>query len=72
MSVMVQVHGDTDRALERALRKFKRDCQRSGVFSDYRRSRFYVKPSEMKRRKRNRNIQRTKRIERAREEGRRQ
>jgi small subunit ribosomal protein S21 len=38
--------------LERALRKFKRKVQRSGLYSELRKRRFYEKPSAQRKRKR--------------------
>ena len=37
--------------LEAALRRFKRQCERSGVLSEAKRRRQYEKPSERKKRK---------------------
>ena len=37
--------------LERALRKFRRKVQRAGIFRDFKKHRFYEKPSEARRRK---------------------
>lgn len=38
--------------LDRALKKFRRKCQRAGIFREIKRNRFYEKPSERKRKKR--------------------
>ena len=40
-------------SLERALRRFKRQVQRAGIFSDLRRKKYYEKPSEERKRKAN-------------------
>ncbi len=42
--------GENDR-LEWAIKSFRRKVQRSGVLRDLRRKRFYMKPSEAKRKK---------------------
>ena len=44
------VIGDGD-SLDRALRRFKRQVQRAGVFGDLRRKKYYEKPSEARKRK---------------------
>ncbi len=36
---------------ERALRRFTKACQKSGVLSDYRKNQAFEKPSELKKRK---------------------
>ncbi len=36
---------------ERALKRFKKVCQRAGIFSDYRKHQHFEKPSERKKRK---------------------
>jgi len=47
--------------LERALRKFKRKVQRSGLYSELRKRRFYEKPSAQRKRKREAAIRRERR-----------
>ena len=37
--------------LERALRRFKRQCERAGILSDIRHRRYYQKPSERRKRR---------------------
>jgi small subunit ribosomal protein S21 len=49
---------------ERALRKFKRKVQRSGLYSELRKRRFYEKPSAQKKRKREAAIRRERRRQR--------
>ena len=51
-------------SLERALRKFKRKVQRSGLYSELRKRRFYEKPSAQKKRKREAAIRRERRRQR--------
>ncbi|MFO7259588.1 MAG: 30S ribosomal protein S21 [bacterium] len=50
MAYVIVEEGDT---LERALRRFKRQVQRAGIFSDLRRKKYYEKPSEERKRKAN-------------------
>ncbi len=38
---------------ERALRRFKKKCEKAGILSDLRRHRHYEKPSERRKRKMN-------------------
>jgi small subunit ribosomal protein S21 len=50
--------------LERALRKFKRKVQRSGLYSELRKRRFCEKPSAQRKRKREAAIRRERRRQR--------
>ena len=50
--------------LERALRRFKRKVQRSGLYSELRKRRFYEKPSAQRKRKREAAIRRARRRQR--------
>lgn len=38
--------------LDRALKKFRRKCQRAGIFRDIKKNQYYEKPSVRKRKKR--------------------
>jgi len=60
LEVIVQ-EGDN---LERALRKFKRKVQRSGLYSELRKRRFYEKPSAQRKRKKEAAIRRERRRQR--------
>jgi small subunit ribosomal protein S21 len=40
-----------DENFERALRRFKKKCERAGILSDLRKHRHYEKPSERRKRK---------------------
>ena len=51
-------------SLERALRRFKRKVQRSGLYSELRKRRFYEKPSAQRKRKREAAIRRERRRQR--------
>lgn len=48
-------------SLDRALRRFKRKVQRSGLYSELRKRRYYEKPSAQRKRKREAAIRRQKR-----------
>ena len=51
-------------SLERALRRFKRKVQRSGLYSELRKRRFYEKPSARRKRRREAAIRRERRRQR--------
>ena len=40
-----------DESFERALRQFKKKCEKAGILSDLRKHRHYEKPSERRKRK---------------------
>ena len=40
-----------DESFERALKRFKKKCERAGILSDLRKHRHYEKPSERRKRK---------------------
>ena len=42
---------EEDEPIEKALRRFKKECQKSGILSELRRREFYEKPSVRKKRK---------------------
>jgi len=42
-----------DENFERALKRFKKKCEKAGILSDLRRHRHYEKPSERRKRKMN-------------------
>lgn len=45
----VVIHDDEN--FERALRRFKKKCEKAGILSDLRKHRHYEKPSERRKRK---------------------
>jgi small subunit ribosomal protein S21 len=45
----VIIHGDE--SFDRALRRFKKKCEKAGILADVRKYRHYEKPSERKKRK---------------------
>ncbi|MBI4538816.1 MAG: 30S ribosomal protein S21 [Gemmatimonadetes bacterium] len=58
--VVEVIIGDNE-SLERALRRFKRKVQRSGLYSELRKRRYYEKPSQQRKRKREAAIRRERR-----------
>lgn len=66
--IMVQVTVNEGDDLERVLRRFKRQVQKAGIFTDLKRKKHYEKPSETRKRKRNaarRRSRRTRRVPRS-------
>lgn len=49
----IEVQGDTQEALERAIKEFTRRVKKEGVLNDLRRYEFFVPPSKKRRLKRN-------------------
>ena len=62
--ILLEVTIQDNESLERALRRFKRKVQRSGLYSELRKRRFYEKPSAQKKRKREAAIRRERRRQR--------
>jgi small subunit ribosomal protein S21 len=60
LEVLVQ----DNESLERALRRIKRKVQRSGLYSELRKRRYYEKPSAQRKRKREAAIRRERRRQR--------
>ena len=50
-----------DESFERALKRFKKKCEKAGILSDLRKHRHYEKPSERKKRKMNAARRKTRR-----------
>lgn len=50
---MSEVIIQDDENFDRALRRFKKKCEKAGILSDLRRHRHYEKPSERRKRKAN-------------------
>lgn len=48
---MSEVIINEDENFERALRRFKKKCEKAGILSDLRKHRHYEKPSERRKRK---------------------
>ena len=62
--ISLDVQVQDNESLERALRRFKRKVQRSGLYSELRKRRFYEKPSAQRKRKREAAIRRERRRQR--------
>jgi small subunit ribosomal protein S21 len=48
---MLEVTMTDDESFERALKRFKKKCEKAGILSDLRKHRHYEKPSERRKRK---------------------
>lgn len=48
---MLEIIIRDDESFERALRRFKKQCEKAGILSDLRKHRHYEKPSERRKRK---------------------
>jgi small subunit ribosomal protein S21 len=48
---LIRVETRPNESLERALRRFKKSCEKEGLTKDIKKNAFYEKPSERKRRK---------------------
>jgi small subunit ribosomal protein S21 len=62
--IQLEVTVQDNESLERALRRFKRKVQRSGLYSELRKRRFYEKPSAQRKRKREAAVRRERRRQR--------
>ncbi len=62
--IRLEVFVKENESLERALRRFKRKVQRSGLYSELRKRRFYEKPSAQRKRRREAAIRRERRRQR--------
>ncbi|MBX3728806.1 MAG: 30S ribosomal protein S21 [Candidatus Sumerlaeia bacterium] len=49
---MATIRVDDGEPIDRALKRFKKECQKEGILSEVRRRKFYEKPSVKKKRKR--------------------
>ena len=45
---MIVVNVKKGESIDRALKRFKQQCQRAGVLKDFKKSNYYLKPSEKK------------------------
>lgn len=48
---MTEIKVGDNESIDSALKRFKRQCARTGVLSEYKRKEFYEKPSVIKKRK---------------------
>ncbi len=57
---MSEVILNDDDNFERALKRFKKQCDRAGILSDLRKHRHYEKPSERRKKKMNAAVRKTR------------
>jgi small subunit ribosomal protein S21 len=55
----IVIHDDEN--FERALKRFKKKCEKAGILSDLRKHRHYEKPSERRKRKEGAAVRKTRR-----------
>ena len=67
--IVLEVVVQDNESLDRALRRFKRKVQRSGLYSELRKRRFYEKPSAQRKRKKEAAIRRERRRQRRKRPG---
>jgi small subunit ribosomal protein S21 len=60
-SVLSEVIIHEDENFERALKRFKKKCEKAGILSDLRKHRHYEKPSERRKRKMNAAVRKNRR-----------
>lgn len=48
---MPMIHIEEGEPIDRALKRFKKECQKSGIPAEVRRREFYEKPTEVRKRK---------------------
>ena len=58
----IVIHDDEN--FERALKRFKKKCEKAGILSDLRKYRHYEKPSEKRKRKMMAAVRKTRRVAR--------
>jgi small subunit ribosomal protein S21 len=51
VSILPIVEIDENEPIDKALRRFKKECQKAGVLAEYRKREYYEKPSVKRRRK---------------------
>ena len=61
---MTHVRVSADESFERALRRFKKSCEKSGILADIRRHQHFEKPSERRKRKLNTAKRKVRRLQR--------
>lgn len=64
MGGMLQIVIHDDESFERALKRFKKKCEKAGILSDLRKHRHYEKPSERRKRKEAEAMRKTRRAAR--------
>ena len=64
---MTLVRVSSDESFERALRRFKKSCEKNGIMADIRRHEHFEKPSERRKRKLNTARRKVRRLARLKE-----
>ena len=62
---MIKVSASGSEPMEKVLKRFKKKCEKEGLIKDIKRSSYYEKPSERKRRKERKMIKRAQKNEAA-------
>ncbi len=62
---MIKVSGSGSEPLEKVLKRFKKKCEKEGLIRDIKRSSYYEKPSERRRRRERKMIKRAQKAEAA-------
>ncbi|HPD17158.1 MAG TPA: 30S ribosomal protein S21 [Planctomycetota bacterium] len=60
---MIKVSGSGSEPLEKILKRFKKKCEKEGLIKDIKRSSYYEKPSERRRRAERKMIRRAQKAE---------
>ena len=60
---MIRVNASGSEPLEKVLKRFKKKCEKEGLIKDIKRSSYYEKPSERRRRKVRKMIKRAQKAE---------
>ena len=66
---MTLVKVSSDESFEKALRRFKKSCEKNGILSDIRRHEHFEKPSERRKRKLNTAKRKARRMMRIKDRG---
>lgn len=61
---MIRLEIRRDEPIEKAMKRFKRICEREGLIKTMRKSEYYEKPSERKRRKLRQRVNQARKVER--------
>jgi len=62
---MIKVSASGNEPLEKVLKRFKKKCEKEGLIKDIKRSSYYEKPSERRRRKLRKMVKRAQKAEAA-------
>ena len=60
---MIKVESRGNEPLDKLLRRFKKKCEKEGLVRDMKRSSYYEKPSERRRRKERKSVKRVAKLE---------